>query len=139
TYTDSIRLKDVRAVLRGFEDDLVAAARKSIPDSLSPEADVLTLEDVAAEHEVSVDVIEALTFPDHDLVGRTLVRPSVIDSIAADLADGMTLADAESVLSAHGISETSAVLSALGYRVAWDGLTGGRLERTERDPGPDSV
>lgn len=41
----------------------------------------------------------------------------------------MSLAEAEAVLDRADIDETSAALSALGYRVEWEGLSGGTLRR----------
>ncbi|MHC3437710.1 DUF790 family protein [Natrialbaceae archaeon A-gly3] len=127
-YTGSIRLKDVAAVLREYEDELVAQSAAALPDELMPEADVLTLEELAASHGVSEDALEDTAFPEHELVGRTLVRPGVLDSLAGDLEAGMALADAEAVLEAYGVSDSSAVLSRLDYRVEWEGLGGGVLK-----------
>ena len=44
----------------------------------------------------------------------------------------MSLDEAETVLDEYGIEDASATLSALGYRVAWEGLGGGTVrERTD--------
>jgi hypothetical protein len=43
----------------------------------------------------------------------------------------MDLDDVETVLGERGIEETSAVLARLGYRVEWEGLSGGTI--AERD------
>jgi hypothetical protein len=51
----------------------------------------------------------------------------VLDEVGAELAAGLSLADAEAVLDSHGIDDTSAVLSRIGYRVEWEGLGGGVL------------
>ena len=131
TYRDHVRVKDVRDVLREYESDLVAAARAELPDELRPDRDVVPLEDLASEYGVSVDAVEAIDVPDHELVGRTLVRPSVLEELASDISAGLSLAEVEDRFGQWGISDTSAVLSKLGYRVAWDGLSGGRIERTE--------
>ena len=65
--------------------------------------------------------------PEHERIGRTLIRPAVLDSLAEEIEPGMDLADAEAVLEAYDIADSSAVLSRLGYRVEWDGLAGGVL------------
>jgi hypothetical protein len=39
----------------------------------------------------------------------------------------MSLAEAETVLNGFGLDDASAVLSRLGYRVEWTGLSGGTL------------
>ncbi|WP_439025739.1 DUF790 family protein [Haloarchaeobius sp. DT45] len=126
-----IRVKDVRDALRRYEDELVAASAAALPDRLEPGDDVVTMASLAERHGVSEDVIESKTFPAHERVGRTLVRPAVLDAVADDLAAGMSLADAESVLAACGIDESSAVLARLGYRVEWEGLSGGTLHTTD--------
>ena len=126
-YTGTVRLKDVVDVLRTYEADLVADAAADVPDTFRPDADVTTIEAVAAAHGVSPDAIEDASFPDHERLGRLLVRPAVLSAVDADLEAGMSLAAAEAVLADYGLSDTSAVLSALGYRVVWDGLSGGTL------------
>ena len=55
-----------------------------------------------------------------------------METVADELDPGMTLDAAETVLDQYGISETSAVLSRLGYRVEWEGLGGGTLRETDR-------
>ncbi|KAB1194189.1 DUF790 family protein [Haloferax sp. MBLA0076] len=126
-YSGSVRVKDVADVLRDYEADLVADAASSLPAELTPDADVVSLADLAARHGVAVDALDDVVFPDHELVGRTLVRPSVLDSVAAAVEPGTSLSEAESVLDEWGLDDASAVLSRLGYRVEWEGLTGGTL------------
>ena len=126
-YSGSVRLKDVVDALRGYEGELVAKTRAGLPDELRPEADVVSLADLAETHDVSEDALADVAFPDHDRVGRTLVRPAVLDEVADAIEPGTTLDAAEERLAAFGLSETSAVLSRLGYKVAWEGLSGGTL------------
>jgi len=57
-----------------------------------------------------------------------LVRPAVLSTIAGELSEGMSFADAEAVIAEHGVSDASAVLAAVDYRVEWKGLTGGVLK-----------
>jgi len=87
----------------------------------------VTLADLAARHGVSEHAIEDADFPEHERVGRTLVRPAVLDAIDADLAVGLSKDDAEAVVADHGVDDASAVFSRLGYRVEWEGLSGGTL------------
>jgi predicted nuclease of restriction endonuclease-like RecB superfamily len=126
-YTGSVRVKDVVDVLRDYEADLVADAVASLSAKLAPDDDVVTLEAVADHHGVSEEALDDVSFPAHERVGRTLVRPAVLDAVADDLAAGMAYADAEAVLDQHGIDDASAALSALGYRVEWTGLSGGTV------------
>ncbi|KTG11115.1 hypothetical protein AUR64_05235 [Haloprofundus marisrubri] len=128
-YSGSVRLKDVVDVLREYEADLVAVAADGLPDELTPAADVTTLDAVAAELGVGVDAVENRVFPEHERLGRTLVRPAVLDEVRAELDAGMSLSAAEATLDEHGIDDASAVLSALGYRVEWEGLSGGTLRQ----------
>ena len=127
-YSGTVRLKDVRDALRPFEDRLRAASAATLPDALVPDADVTTIAAVAEAHGVPESAVEDVRFPDHERVGRTLVRPAVLAAVADRLAAGMDLADAEAVLDDHGVDDASAALSRLGYRVAWEGLGGGTLE-----------
>ncbi|MFB6120241.1 MAG: DUF790 family protein [Halobacteriaceae archaeon] len=129
-YSGTVRVKDVRDALRRYESDLVAAGAAGLPAELRPEDDVVTLSAVAERHGVSEAAVEDKTFPDHERVGRTLVRPAVLDAVAEDVDAGMDFADAEAALADYGLSDASAVLSRLGYRVDWDGLAGGTLRRT---------
>jgi predicted nuclease of restriction endonuclease-like RecB superfamily len=126
-YSGSVRVKDVVDALRDLEDELVAANADDLPDELAPEADVTTLDAVASSHGVSADALADVSFPEHERVGRTLVRPTVLDAVAEDLGAGMSRSDAEAALDEYGISDASAVLSRLGYRVEWEGLGGGTL------------
>ncbi|WP_254768670.1 DUF790 family protein [Salinilacihabitans rarus] len=126
-YSGSVRVKDVVDVLREYEDELVAESAAALPDELVPDEDVVALADLAARRGVGEDALAAVAFPDHELVGRTLIRPGTLASIGDDLDAGMTLADAEAVLDDHGVSDASAALSRLGYRVEWEGLGGGTL------------
>ena len=129
TYSGSIRLKDVRSVLRPYEDELERVSVADLPDELGPDADTITLSELAAEYGVSESALEDISFPDHERVGRTLVRPSVLDEIGPRLDAGMSLEAVEEILAAHDLSETSAVLAELGYRVEWEGLGGGTVKR----------
>jgi predicted nuclease of restriction endonuclease-like RecB superfamily len=126
-YRDSVRVKDVVDALRAYEDDLVADATAALPDELTPEDDAVTLEALAARHGVSEEAIEAKSFPAHERVGRTLVRPGLLETLADRLESGMALSEVEPVLDEFGLDDASAVLSRLGYRVEWEGLGGGTV------------
>jgi predicted nuclease of restriction endonuclease-like RecB superfamily len=126
-YSGTIRVKDVRDALRPYEDELVAASAADIPDALRPDADVVSLSALASEYGVSEDAIEDKRFPDHERVGRTLIRPVVIDDLADNIEPGMSLSAVEDVLDAYGIDDDGAVLSRLGYRIEWEGLSGGTV------------
>ncbi|GAB7008823.1 DUF790 family protein [Halorubrum trueperi] len=127
TYSETVRVKDVVDVLREYEAEFVTDAAADLPAALSPDADAIGLDELAAERGVSVEAIEDKTFPDHELVGRTLVRPMVLSAAADDIEPGMSLSAVESALADHGIDDASAALSRLGYRVEWEGLGGGTV------------
>ncbi|WP_394742059.1 DUF790 family protein [Natronococcus roseus] len=126
-YSGSVRLKDVRDVLREYERQLVADSAAALPEELRPDADVRTLEALAADRGVSEDALADVAFPEHEVVGRTLVRPSVLEELGEELEAGSSLSEAEATLESYGIGDSSAVLSKLGYRVEWEGLAGGTL------------
>ncbi|QCC47405.1 DUF790 family protein [Halobellus limi] len=128
TYSGRVRVKDVVDALGEYEADLVEAAAASLPSELAPDADVIDLDELAAERGVGVDALGSVTFPEHERVGGTLVRPAVLDAVGAEIDVGMSLSDVEGVLDEHGLDDASAVLSRLGYRVAWEGLSGGTVE-----------
>ncbi|MFB6140390.1 MAG: DUF790 family protein [Halosimplex sp.] len=133
-YSGTVRVKDVRDALRDYEDRLVAESAAALPEALRPRADVVTLEALAAERGVSESAVEDKTFPEHERVGRTLVRPAVLDDLGDRIEAGMALDEAEALLDEHGIDDASAALSALGYRVEWEGLGGGTVrERSDRE------
>ena len=134
-YSSSVRVKDVRDALRAYEDELAAEAAAALPDELRPDADVVTIADLAAEYGVSERVVEGKSFPDHERVGRTLVRPVILEELADRVEAGIALAEAEDVLTEYGIDDASAALSRLGYRVAWDGLSGGTVRRRDAGSG----
>jgi len=131
TYSGSVRVKDVVDALRRYETDLVAETRAGLPDELRPEADAVSLTELADSHGVSEDALADVTFPDHERVGRTLVRPAILADLADALEPGTTLDVVEERLAEDGLSETSAVLSRLGYEVAWEGLTGGSIREKD--------
>ncbi len=130
-YSGTVRLKDVRDALRTYEEDLVAASAASLPEELAPDDDVVTLADLAARHGVSEAAIEDKAFPEHERVGRTLVRPGVLSDLEAEIEAGMDLSTVQEVLAERGIDDASATLSALGYRVEWAGLGGGTVRERE--------
>lgn len=130
-YSGTVRVKDVVDALREYETDLLAEARASLPDELTPDADTISLADLADARGVSEQALDSVAFPDHELVGRTLVRPAVLDTVAETIAAGQSLDAVESTLAEHGLSDTSAVLSRLGYRVEWEGLGGGVLREKD--------
>ncbi|WP_222918844.1 DUF790 family protein [Natrinema sp. SYSU A 869] len=130
-YSGTVRVKDVADVLREYERQLVAESAAALPDELRPDEAVITLETLAARHGVSADALADKTVPEHDQVGRTLIRPAVLDTLADEIEPGMDLADAEAVLEEDGISDSSAILSRLDYRVEWDGLAGGTIVERE--------
>jgi len=92
-----------------------------------PDADVVALSDVAREYGVSEDAVEDKAFREHEQIGRTLVRPGVLEEVAEAVEAGMSLSEAEAVLDEVGLSDSSAALSRLGYRVEWEGLSGGTV------------
>ncbi len=130
-YSGRVRLKDVRDALRHHETDLVAAAAAELPGQLRPDADVVSLAALADTHGVSESAIEDKQFPDHERVGRTLVRPDVLEALAGEIEPGMALDDAGAALDGFGIDDASAALSRLGYRVEWEGLSGGTVRERE--------
>jgi predicted nuclease of restriction endonuclease-like RecB superfamily len=130
-YSGTVRVKDVVDALRRYEDDLVADAADRLPDDLVPDEDVVTLADLAAAHGVSESAVEAKSFPEHRRIGRTLVRPAVLDGLRGDIEAGMSLSAAEDVLSRAGIEDASAALAALGFRVEWEGLSGGTVREKD--------
>ncbi|USZ68975.1 DUF790 family protein [Halorussus salilacus] len=130
-YSGTIRLKDVRDALRRYEDELVAESAADLPDELVPDADVISLEGLADDRGVSEDAIEGKAFPDHERVGRTLIRPAVLGNVAEEIEDGMSFAEAEEVFAEYGIEDASAVLSELGFAVEWEGLGGGTVRRKD--------
>lgn len=128
-YAGSVRVKDVRDALRRYEADLVERSAADLPEQIAPQNDVATISELAAHHGVSEAAIENKPFPDHERVGRTLVRPAVLERIDERIEPGQSLTNVESLLEENGIDDASAVLSELGYRVAWDGLSGGTIRR----------
>jgi predicted nuclease of restriction endonuclease-like RecB superfamily len=131
TYSGAVRVKDVVDVLREYEAEFVADAAATLPDAFEPDDDVVTLRELADRHGVSEAAVEDGPFPGHELVGRTLVRPSVLARIGDDIDDGTALSAAEATLDEYGVNDASATLSALGYRVEWEGLGGGTVRRKE--------
>ena len=126
-YSKTVRLKDVRDALRPYEEELRAESAESVPDELTPEADVTTIAALADSYGVPESAIEAAAFPEHERVGRTLVRPAVLESLDGRIEAGMDLAAVEERLAEYDIDDASAVLSRLGYRVEWEGLSGGTV------------
>jgi predicted nuclease of restriction endonuclease-like RecB superfamily len=126
-YRGSVRVKDVVDALRTYEDELLADAAAELPAELVPDDDVVTIETLAERHGVGEAAIEGKSFPEHERVGRTLVRPGVLDAVAERVEAGIELAEAEAVLDEFGLDDASAVLAELGYRVEWDGLSGGTV------------
>lgn len=124
-YRGNVRVKDVVDALRTYEDELLADAAADLPAELVPDDDVVTIEALAERHGVGEAAIEGKSFPEHERVGRTLVRPGVLDALAERVEAGIELAEAEAVLDEFGLDDASAVLAELGYRVEWDGLSGG--------------
>ncbi|OYR85926.1 hypothetical protein DJ71_07070, partial [Halorubrum sp. E3] len=91
SYTGTVRVKEIVDVLREYEAEFVADAAADLPESLSPDADAIALADLADEHAVSVEAIEGKSFPDHERIGRTLVRPAVLERVGERLEAGMSL------------------------------------------------
>jgi len=127
-YSGRVRVKDVVAALREYEERLVAEAAADLPERIVPDADAVELAALAGAYGVSVDAIERAAFPEHDRVGRMLIRPRVLSELRERIEGGMALAEVEAVLDEYGIDDASAVLSELGYRVAWEGLSGGTVQ-----------
>ncbi|WP_440006154.1 DUF790 family protein [Halomicrococcus sp. SG-WS-1] len=130
-YSGTIRVKDVRDALRRYEDELVAESAADLPAELVPDDDATTVADLAAEYGVSEAAVEDKTFPDHERVGRTLVRPALLDALADELEDGMAFSEVETLLAERGIDDASALLAELGYAVEWEGLGGGTVREKD--------
>jgi predicted nuclease of restriction endonuclease-like RecB superfamily len=127
-YSGTVRLADVRDALRSYESTLRAESADSLPETLTPDDRVTTISALAEGYSVPERAIEDQKFPEHELVGRTLLRPTVLEELGSEIEAGMELSDIETVLDRYGIEETSAVVARLGYRVEWDGLCGGTIE-----------
>jgi len=131
-YSGTIRVKDIRDALRPYEDELVAKSVADLPEELRPDADVVSLAALASDYGVSEDAVEDKSVPDHERVGRTLVRPAVLDELDDRIETGLSLSAVEDIVEEYGIDDDGAVLSRLGYRIEWDGLSGGTVrERPE--------
>ncbi|MFC7059105.1 DUF790 family protein [Halovenus salina] len=126
-YSGSVRIKDVRNALQRYEDQLQADAAESLPAEIRPDEDVISLEALSAEYGASESAFEEIAFPDHERVGQTLLRERVLDDLNERLEPGMDLDAVEKLLAEYDLSETSAVLGELGYRIEWEGLSGGTL------------
>ncbi|MFA9426919.1 DUF790 family protein [Natronorubrum sp. A-ect3] len=126
-YSGTVRLKAVADVLREYERQLVAESAATLPAELRPDDDVTSLESLANRHGVSEDALADVSFPDHEQVGRTLVRPAVLEALADEIGAGMALSEAEAIFEDVGIGDSSATLAELGYRVEWEGLAGGTI------------
>jgi len=127
TYRRSVPIKPVRDVLRRYETDLVAESAADLPDELVPDDDAVSLDRLAERHGVAAASLADVRFPDHERVGRTLIRPSVLAALDAAIEPGQSLATVEELLADRGIDDASAVLAHLGYRVEWEGLGGGTV------------
>ncbi|EMA29472.1 DUF790 family protein [Haloarcula japonica] len=127
-YAGTVSVKDVRDALRPYEERLVRESAAAIPDELRPEAPVISLADLAAEHGVSEGALADVSFPAHERVGRTLVDPAVLEELAEAIQPGMAYETATDRLADYGIEDDSAALARLGYRVAWAGLGSGTIE-----------
>ncbi|AGB39444.1 DUF790 family protein [Natronococcus occultus] len=130
-YSGSVRVKDVADALREYERQLVAESAAALPDELRPDADVVSLAELAADRGVGEDALADVAVPEHERVGRTLVRPSVLEELGEEIEAGSSLSEAETVLESYGIADASAILSELGYRVEWEGLAGGTIVERE--------
>ncbi|MFC6768421.1 hypothetical protein ACFQE6_26475, partial [Natrinema soli] len=86
-----------------------------------------TVDALADRHGASPDALADKAFPEHERVGRTLVRPIVLERVADEIEPGMALEDADAVLEEFDLTDSSAILSRLGYRVEWEGLAGGTI------------
>ena len=126
-YSGTVRIKDVRDGLRRYETGLIAQSAAGLSRRLRPDDDIVTLEALAERHGVSESAIEDKEFPAHERIGRTLVRPDVLAALDDRLEAGMEYAEVGTVLDEFGIGDASAALSALNYRVEWEGLGGGTI------------
>jgi predicted nuclease of restriction endonuclease-like RecB superfamily len=131
TYRESVPIKPVRDVLREYERDLVAESAAALSAELIPEDDAVTLATLAERHGVASEALDEVSFPEHELVGRTLVRPATLDELGEAVEPGQSLATVEELLAEVGIDDASASLSRLGYRVEWEGLSGGTVREAE--------
>jgi len=132
-YRGTVRIKDVRDALRQYEDELIAESAAALPGSLTPEDAAVPLAELAGRYGTSEDALEGKDFPEHELVGRTLVRPAVLDELAERIEVGQSYDEADAILAEYGIDDASAALSRLGYRVAWEGLGGGTVREKDDD------
>ncbi|MFB6086925.1 MAG: DUF790 family protein, partial [Haloarculaceae archaeon] len=106
-FSGSVRVKDVRDALRTYEEEFAAEAAASLPDAIAPDRDVVALDAIANDYGVSVEAIEDKESPEHDLVGRTLVRPAVLAELGERIETGMDLEEVQSILDEYGIEDVS--------------------------------
>ena len=80
---------------------------------------------------MAAESLSDVRFPDHERIGRTLVRPSTLTSLDTAIEPGQSLSTVEELLADRGIDDASAALARLGYRVEWEGLGGGKVREAE--------
>ncbi len=131
TYRESVPIKPVRDALREHERDLVAESAADLPDELTPDDDAVTVETLAERHGVASDALSEVAFPDHERVGRTLVRPAVLSDLADVVEPGQSLSTVEELLADRGVDDAGAALAHLGYRIEWEGLGGGTVRAVD--------
>ena len=128
-YDGQVRVKDVVDALGGYEDRLRETATAGLPTELRPAADVVAADELADRHGVPTEALDEVRFPDHERVGGQLLRPATLNELQSALSPGMDYEAAKTLLHERGVTEASAVLGELGYRVDWQGLSGGSLRR----------
>ncbi|MEZ3114537.1 DUF790 family protein [Halobaculum sp. MBLA0147] len=134
-YDGTVRPKPVVDVLRRYETDLRETATADLPAELVPDADAVGVATLAAEYGVPESALDDVSLPDHERVGDTFVRPAVLERVRDRLEPGMEFETASEWLADAGVPDANAALTRLGYRVAWEGLGGGTLERVADDGG----
>ncbi len=130
-YDGQVRVKTVRDALRVHERRLVAQSAAGLPGELRPDDDAVSVAALAKRHDVPESALDDVAFPEHRQIGRTLVRPAVLEKLQAAIEPGDDLASVEDHAAEYGIEDAASLLSALGYRVEWSGLSGGTVRERE--------
>jgi predicted nuclease of restriction endonuclease-like RecB superfamily len=147
-YRDKVPLKPILAHLKQREEQNIGKEVENLqPMRLNLTAPVITSKQLAQYLKVSEgavrNIMDRLSTPGYRRLGDVLVRETVLNSIKttidARLADGrLSFSEASRLIESTGASEPSVVLDALGFIIAWHGISPDSAEirprLTERAP-----
>ncbi|TXT53912.1 MAG: hypothetical protein BAJALOKI2v1_840020 [Promethearchaeota archaeon] len=127
-YKDRIPIKPVIKLLREYEETFIQKELDSLQDIEITE-DIIDIQQKSVELNISPDVLEKATLPNHFLVGSKLVSKSFLKVLDDEIGEKRAFSEVKKILDKYELTDKA--LNLLGFEIIWDGLIPVKIKKSE--------